>query len=53
MHPNAEPAQELSRCVVDDEELAILDCRGLLSKMVNSFKLTKKGLSFMEKIGGH
>lgn len=53
MHPNAELAQELSRCVKsDDEELAILGLRrGLVIKDGTSFKLTKKGLSFMEKWG--
>lgn len=53
MHPNAELAQELVRCVKSgDEELAILGLRrGLIIKDNTCFVLTKKGLAFVEKWG--
>ena len=54
MHPNAEIAQELNLCVKSqDDELAILGLRrGLVIREGESFKLTKKGLAFVEKWGG-
>lgn len=53
MHPNAELARELERCVITaDETLANAGLRkGLLIRSENSFVLTNKGTDFVAKWG--